>query len=51
MKKCRHCGEPIEWDAYWTTWDHANRIMKLYAELCHPDLGFEGSKKAEPTPV
>lgn len=48
MKTCRHCGQPIEWDAYWTTWDHTNRAFKLTAELCEPRLGFGDSRSAQP---
>lgn len=43
---CRHCGKPIEWDNYWSTWDHVGRDRKLTAELCNPELGWNKSKKA-----
>lgn len=48
MRNCKHCGQPIVWDTYWTTWDHANRQRQLTAELCEPDKGFGHSAKAEP---
>jgi len=48
MKACRHCGQPIEWDAYWTTWDHTGRGRAMTAELCIPEKGFEKSKVATP---
>lgn len=48
MKKCLHCGEAIEWDSYWTTWEHTKRESKLTAELCDPTKGFEWSTKATP---
>ena len=46
--KCRHCGQPIEWDSYWTTWDHTGRGRAMTAELCEPVKGFEKSKVAAP---
>ena len=46
--KCRHCGQPIEWDNYWTTWDHTGRERELHAELCDPSKGFKKSKYAAP---
>ena len=46
--KCKHCDQPIEWDSYWTTWDHANRQREMTAELCEPTNGFDGSTKAVP---
>jgi hypothetical protein len=48
MNACQHCGQSIEWDPYWTTWDHAGRESKLTAELCQPERGFENSKAATP---
>jgi len=50
MKECQHCGKPIEWDAYWTAWDHVGRDRKLTAELCDPSkpFGTEGATSAWP---
>lgn len=48
MKKCQHCGKPIEWDDYWTTWDHVG-VRKLTAERCQPELGTD-SPRAWPKP-
>lgn len=48
MKACRHCGQHIEWDNYWTTWDHSGRESKTTAELCEPAKGFEMSTVATP---
>lgn len=46
--KCLYCGEAIEWDTYWTTWDHVGRKREVTAELCEPEKGFEGSTMAIP---
>lgn len=48
MSVCQYCGKPIEWDTYWTTWDHSGRDRKLTAELCYPELGFKESTMALP---
>lgn len=46
---CRHCGKPIVWDDYWTSWEHTGRTNGLvYVELCEPNLGFEKSTYAAP---
>lgn len=47
--KCQHCSEPVIWDTYWTTWEHAKRPRQLTSELCEPDKGFDHSKYATPT--
>ena len=46
--KCKHCGQPIAWDHYWTTWDHVHSLREMTAELCEPSKGFDGSTKAVP---
>lgn len=48
MKNCANCGKPIEWDKYWTAWDHVG-ARKLTAELCQPERGWE-SDRAWPAP-
>lgn len=47
-RPCRHCGKPVSWNTYWTTWDHEDRQATLEAELCEPAKGFHGSTYAEP---
>lgn len=47
---CKHCGTAIEWDTYWTTWEHKGQRDALRVELCDPDKGFGGSTYATPAP-
>jgi len=52
--RCKHCGQPIQWDGFFAAWKHSKRNGQVkWAEakldqLCRPSKGWAESTKAEP---